>query len=319
MIDSGTKLRLGLCCLFCEQPITFRDRQATHLGTRIRTGQLEMLSATILHNALALKQALVYCRDRHIGSFRLSSRFLPLKTHPQLTYSLEDLPEAPEISDQLRLCRVFAGENDLRLTFHPDQFTLLSSPRPEVTENSLRELVYHAEIADLLGADVIMIHGGGAYGDKKAALDRLERVLERLPEAVRRRLALENDDRLYSPEDLLPLCRRTGIPLVYDVHHHRCLPDRLTVEEASAAALASWDREPLFHLSSPREGWRTADSRPHHDSIDIADFPDCWSGLSLTVELEAKAKELAVMRFQREWAEGGGSAARCAEKRRGGI
>jgi UV DNA damage endonuclease len=316
----GEKLRLGLCCLFCEQPITFRDRQATHLGTRSRDVQLELLSATILHNALALEQALVYCRDHHIGSFRISSRFLPLKTHPQLAYSLEELPGAAEISDQLRLCRVFAGKNDLRLTFHPDQFTLLSSPRPEVTENSLRELVYHAEIAELVGADVIMIHGGGAYGDKKAALDRLENVLDRLPEAVRRRLALENDDRIYSPGDLLPLCRRTGIPLVYDVHHHRCLSDRLTVEEASAAALASWDREPLFHLSSPRDGWQATDNRPHHDYIDIADFPGCWSGMSLTMEIEAKAKELAVMRFQREWAErGGGSAAGCAEQRRGGI
>lgn len=303
VINSRPRLRLGLCCLFCEQPITFRNRQAVHLGARSRAEQLELLAATILHNALALEQALVYCRDHHIGSFRLSSRFLPLKTHPQLAYSLEELPGATEILRQLRLCRGFARENDLRLTFHPDQFTLLSSPRPEVTDNSLRELVYHAEVAEEVGADVIMIHGGGVYGDKKAALDRLERVLNRLPEAARRLLALENDDRLYSPGDLLPLCRRTGIPLVYDVHHHRCHPDRLTVEEASAAALATWDREPLFHLSSPREGWLKADCRPHHDYIDIADFPGCWSGLSLTVELEAKAKELAVMRFQREWVE----------------
>ncbi len=302
------KLRLGLCCLFCEQPITFRNRQAVHLSGRSRQEQLELLSATILHNALSLEKALVYCRDHHIGSFRLSSRFLPLKTHPQLAYRLEELPRAPEISRQLQLCRRFARENDLRITFHPDQFTLLSSPRPDVTDNSLRELVYHAEVAEEVGADVIMIHAGGAYNDKKTTLARLEQTVEKLPEMVRRRLAFENDDRIYSPADLLPLCRRTGIPLVYDVHHHRCNPDGLTEQETTAEALGTWGREPLFHLSSPREGWVARDRRSHHDCIDIVDFPECWHGLRLTVELEAKAKEVAVARFRKDYEEkfGGG-------------
>jgi UV DNA damage endonuclease len=306
MTPLQSKLRLGLCCIFHDQPIRFRDRQATHLKNRSRQEQLQLLSDTVVQNCRSLGEALLYCQRHQIGSFRITSRFLPLKTHPQLSYSLEELPEAEEIAAQLDLYRRFAQENDLRITLHPDQFTLLSSPRPEVTDNSLRELAYHAEIAEAVGADVIMIHGGGAYNDKNAALDRLQRNLDRLAEGVRRRLALENDDRTYSPADLLPLCRRTGVPFVYDVHHHRCNPDRLTVEEASLEALASWDREPLFHLSSPREGWAARDTRSHHAYIDIADFPECWSNLRLTVELEAKAKELAIMRFQRDWAARGG-------------
>ena len=130
-----------------------------------------------------------------------------------------------------------------------------------------------------------------------AALARLEANLERLPETVRSRLVLENDDRIYTPADLLPLCARTGLPFVYDVHHHRCHPDGQSIEAVTEQALATWLREPLFHLSSPRDGWQGANPRPHHDYIDPGDLPACWVGRQLTVEVEAKAKELALQRL----------------------
>ena len=110
---------------------------------------------------------------------------------------------------------------------------------------------------------------------------------------------MENDDRIYTPADLLPLCRAEGIPLVYDVHHHRCNPDGLTEEEATEQALATWDREPLFHISSPIEGWNGPKPERHHDFIDVKDFPKCWHGLDLTVEVEAKAKEVAVLKLKK--------------------
>jgi len=86
--------------------------------------------------------------------------------------------------------------------------------------------------------------------------------------------------------------------LVYDVHHHRCCPDSLSVAEATAAARATWNREPLFHISSPLEGWTGPKPERHHDYIDPKDFPAAWRGWDLTVEVEAKAKELAVTRLQ---------------------
>jgi UV DNA damage endonuclease len=121
-----------------------------------------------------------------------------------------------------------------------------------------------------------------------------------LPAEVRSRLTLENDDRSYSPLDLLPVCRETGVPLVYDVHHHRCLPDGLSVAEATRQAVFTWDREPLFHLSSPLEGWQGKNPRRHHDFIDAEDFPKAWRELHLTVDVEAKAKELAVIRLRQD-------------------
>lgn len=138
---------------------------------------------------------------------------------------------------------------------------------------------------------MVNIHGGGGYGDKPDALARLAKNLNLLSARARALLTLENDDTTYTPSDLLPICRDEGIPLVYDVHHHRCNPDELSVEEATREAIATWDREPLFHLSSPLAGWQGKKPRPHHDFIDVRDVPQCWRGLALTVEVEAKAQE----------------------------
>ena len=111
---------------------------------------------------------------------------------------------------------------------------------------------------------------------------------------------LENDDRSYTVRDLLPICTRLEIPLVYDVHHHRCNPDGYGVAEATALATATWHgREPWMHLSSPANGWKSKDPRRHSDYIDPRDFPREWLGRTLTVDIEAKAKELAVLRLER--------------------
>jgi UV DNA damage endonuclease len=153
-----------------------------------------------------------------------------------------------------------------------------------------------ARVAELVGADVLTLHGGGAAGGIPAALERLERGIERLPSAARTRLALENDDRSFSPEMLLPLCERLGVPLVYDVHHHRCNPDALDVDDATRRAAATWGtREPYFHISSPRAGSDGGDLRPHADYVNPDDVPALWRTMRLTVDVEAKAKERAVI------------------------
>ena len=294
--------RLGLCCIFKEQPISFTVRQAAYISRFGRSEQLTKITDSILHNGESLIKAIAFCREAGIGAFRINSRIFPLKTHPQVGYSLEDLPEAEEIEKIFRRAGYLAARDDIRLTFHPDQFTLLSSPDQGVTDRSVAELTYQAEVAELVGAEVIMLHGGGAYGDKAAALARLERTVDLLPTGVRSRLAFENDDRIYTPADLLPVCARTGIPFVYDVHHHRCHPDGLSTEEVTAATLATWQKEPLCHLSSPRDGWNSATPRPHHDFIDIRDFPPSWINLPITIEIEAKAKELAIHKLQQDLA-----------------
>ncbi len=163
---------------------------------------------------------------------------------------------------------------------------------------SIRELEYQSQVAEWIAADVVNIHGGGAFGDKRKALADFARNLDRLSPRVRKRLTVENDDKIFTPTDLLPICKSTGVPLVYDVHHHRCNSDRLSVEKATELAMKTWGREPMFHLSSPLEGWDGPRPERHHDFIDVRDFPACWRDLDITVEIEAKAKEIAVLQLR---------------------
>ncbi len=295
-------LRLGLCCLFRQAPIKFRMTTARTISRLSRDEQLVRLDRLCLANAQQLQYALDEVCRLGFGSLRVLSSFFPLYTHPHVGYQLEQLPSATRIRQALAEVRRRKDLYRIRLSFHPDQFVVLSSPRPEVTTASLQELIYQAELAEMIGADVINLHAGGVYGDKVSALERLARQIEALPAVVRERLTLENDDQSYSVEDLLPLCERLNVPLVYDVHHHRCNPDGLTVEEATEACLVSWHRvgrEPYLHISSPKHGWGK-NPKPHADFIDPADFPRNWLQLSATLDVEAKAKEAAVLRLKEQ-------------------
>ncbi|MBF0300807.1 MAG: UV DNA damage repair endonuclease UvsE [Oligoflexia bacterium] len=295
------KIRFGLCCLFYNEPIRYRTTTAT-IAKRLKTSGIdhfEYLAFIALDNLLSLEQSINYCADNGIGSFRINSQFLPLSTHPEFSYTIDDLPYAEIIHSGFEDCRKLAINRNIRLTLHPDQFVVLNSPNPLVVKNSVTELEYQSVLAAMVGADVINIHAGGAYGDKTSALTRFKENFKKLSRATQKLLTVENDDKLFSPEDLLPLCKDLSIPLVYDVHHHRCHPDHLSIEEASMLAYQTWnDREPLFHISSPINGWNGDHQCSHHDYIDVNDFPAIWKEMMpLTVEVEAKAKELAIKKL----------------------
>lgn len=293
----ASSLRLGLCCLFAAEPIKFRTTTATAMLRLPKQDRLARVAELCRANAESLLAALEFCASHGIGAFRINSQILPIKTHPEAGYAIDELPGAADIVARFRECGRVARAHGLRLSFHPDQFVVLNSPNPRTLSHSLAELDYQAEVAEWVGADTINLHGGGGYGDKPSALVALRRTIERLPEQVLTRLTLENDDKVYTPADLLPVCADTGVPLVYDVHHHRCLPDGQSVAEATERARTTWRREPLFHISSPIAGWDGPKPARHHDYIDPADFPKEWLGWPLTVEVEAKAKELAVARL----------------------
>lgn len=292
-------IRFGLCCKFLEEPIKFYTTTARFCSTLSCKERIRKISDLCLKNAVSLMQALRFCAANGIGCFRINSQILPLKTHPDCSYSINELPDKEALLKTLTAAKRFKEENNLRLTMHPDQFILLSSPKESVTQSSICEIEYQAEFGDLVGVDVINIHGGGGYGDKPAAIARIACNIKRLSESARKKLTFENDERTYTPADLLPICESLGVPFVYDIHHHRCKPDSLSIEEATIAALKTWDREPLFHISSPKDGWNGSKPQRHHDFIDPADFPEFWKNQDLTIEVEAKAKEKAVLGLMR--------------------
>ena len=296
-------MRLGLCCLFKEEKIAFRTTTAKGLSPLPRGEQLAKLSGICHSNTQSLLLAVQTVHRLGIGAFRVMSPLFPRMTHPDVGYALGDLPDGDMIGELLYATRSFSQLHDIRLSFHPDQFVVLSSPYPAVVANSIRELEYQAWLAEMVGADVINLHAGGVYGDKSLALRRFSEVFVDLPENVRNRLTLENDDISYTPADLLPVCEKLSIPLVYDVHHHRCKADGLTIEAATLLAGATWrrlGREQYCHLSSPRAGWGPGDPKPHADYIDLEDMPDCWRQRTMTIDIEAKAKELAVIRLMND-------------------
>ncbi len=296
-------IRWGLCCAFRDEPIKFATTTAASLGRMNRSDAFAKLSRLCVANAEALLDALKFCADKGIGCFRVNSQILPVKTHPSCGYEIRELPDADEIIRKFELCGSFVKQHKLRTTFHPDQFVVLNSQRPEVIDSSIQELEYQAQVAEWIGADVINIHGGGAFGDKQKALSNFACTLDRLSHSARSRLTVENDDKIFTPADLLPLSRANGIPFVYDVHHHRCHPDALSVEQVTVQAMETWNREPLFHISSPLAGWHGPKPERHHEFIEATDFPECWRDVDLTVEIEAKAKELAVLRFMKAFDE----------------
>jgi UV DNA damage endonuclease len=302
VLTPSSQLRWGLCCQFLDAPIKFRTathRYVASLGARLARRYLGEIAA---HNADALAAAIERCHELGIGAFRVNSQVLPLATHPITGYDLEQLDPSGAIAGAFEWAGALARAYDVRLSLHPDQFVVLNSEREAVVQSAVQELEHQAAIAEMIGADVIVLHAGGAAGGSGAALDRVERGLPLLSERVRERLALENDDRSFTPRSLLPLCHRTGVPLVYDVHHHRCLADGLSVEEATELAFATWEgREPYAHLSSPKGGWTAMNVRAHADYIDPEDFPEVWRTRTMTIDVEAKAKERAVLAIK-NWA-----------------
>lgn len=121
-----------------------------------------------------------------------SSGMFPFASHETYGYSLA------YCATLLAEVGALAEKYGHRLTAHPGQYTQLGSPREAVVRSSIRDLEYHCEMLDLMGVGpdgVIVIHGGGVYGDKEATLARIKETIRvALPKNVRDRLVLENDE-----------------------------------------------------------------------------------------------------------------------------
>ena len=168
-MKSDDTIKLGLCCAFIVDRINFRSTIVKSVGSMESSEALEKISKICLDNSEALIKSLEFCAANHIGCFRVNSQILPIKTHPKYGYDITELPGNINIINKLKQCGKYAKDNNIRTSFHPDQFVVLNSPDPEIVKRSIAELEYQTEVAEWVGADVINIHGGGAYGDKSLA------------------------------------------------------------------------------------------------------------------------------------------------------
>lgn len=207
-----------------------------------------------------LDAILDYLAEAGISMYRISSDLAPYVTHPDLPQFHQQIEEC---AAELAAIGAKARRLDIRLSFHPSQYILLNSPDADLVAKSMLDLAAQAQMLDAMGLGpeaVVVTHVGGVYDDLESGRERWVQVWERLPEPVRRRLVLENDDTRFGVSDVLWIQARTGVRLVFDTLHHWCL-DRVGIDphEALAACLSSWPAgvTPKIHFSSPRTELRT--------------------------------------------------------------
>lgn len=293
-------MKFGLCCLFHEEPITFKTYTFKGLETLAQKSGVgavtEKIAQVWMHNMSSLQEALDYCKRHDIAGFRITSDLFPQLNRVLAEGYVSDTMLADSLA---QLGKIDAS--GVILSMHPGQHVNLGSPTPAVVENSVIDLKDHLLIAKAVGCREINIHIGGVYGNKEAAMVRFAHEVTRLPDSLQAVLTIENDELNYAISDVVSVAKDLGLRAVYDIHHQRC--HELKYEKSGSdaeyleLARSTWPSGQLqrLHLSSPKNGFTSiTKARAHSDYIDVAHVPDWLWKADVLVDIEAKAKECAI-------------------------
>ncbi|BAZ66539.1 MAG: UV DNA damage repair endonuclease UvsE [Pelatocladus maniniholoensis HA4357-MV3] len=288
---------LGLVCITFSKQVRFRTITRTRYLQLSEEQRASTLKELYRDNLQRLDGALTFCQQYNIRLYRMSSGLFPLSDwEDDIGASLLE-----EMSDDLSKIGQRANQLGIRIVLHPDQYVVLSSDSPQVVTTSIKILQRHARTLDLLGLprsawSLMNIHGG-----KSQRIEQLVEVISQLPENIKSRLTLENDEYAYSASEILEVCQLTGVPLVFDAHHHICHEnldsyDDPSVTEMFYAAQQTWTNPEwqLVHISNGEEAFN---DRKHSDLI-IA-MPSVYRQAPW-IEVEAKHKEQAIA-YLRSW------------------
>ena len=297
-------MRFGYACINME--LQERGIQ-TSRGMIKRTFQqkgIRYASELALQNCKDLIQIVKWNNRNGVKVFRITSCLFPWASE----YNIDDMPDIEGIAKALAEVGRVAREGGQRLSLHPGPFNILASDNERVVQNCIKDLLIHQKMMDLMGQPQnhwakINIHVGAAKGDRDKALETWCRNFETLPEGVRKRLTVENDDKanLYSIKMLYDgIFTRLGVPIVADQHHHECGPQDISWAEALPLTASTWgDVRPTCHLSNSRQLEDPKEARNAHSDWYYTPFDDC--GLEVDVVLEAKMKERALLRYLRDF------------------
>jgi len=261
---------------------------------------LGYVSELALNNIRDLIEVIKWNHKNNIHFYRMSSDMFPWMSE----YEFTDLPDYNKIKTLLAGVGELSNKYNQRLSFHPGPFNVLCSPKQDVVDKTVRELNKHSQIMDMMGLSTtpynkINIHVGGVYGDKESALQRWCDNFHLLDNNTKSRLTIENDDKTsaYTVSDLMFIHENTGIPIVFDYHHHSCHPDGMSHRDALTLAVSTWPKDitPAVHVSEPRDD---KNPRAHHDYIknEVDTF-----GFEVDIMMEAKAKELALLEYVKKY------------------
>ncbi|WP_193196911.1 UV DNA damage repair endonuclease UvsE [Nostoc sp. MG11] len=296
--EESSSPHLGLVCITFDKQVRFRTMTRTRYLKLSLSDRESALRELYSHNLQRLYDALFFCQENGIRLYRMSSGLFPLS-------DMEDEIGAnilEEMSANLGEIGQQAQALGIRMVLHPDQYVVLSSDSAEVVQASIKILERHARTFDLLSLprspwSLMNIHGG-----KSQRTEQLVRIISELPEAIKSRLTLENDEYAYSASEILAVCQQAGIPMVFDAHHHICHEnldsyDHPSVAEMFYAARETWTNPDwqLVHISN---GEVAFNDRKHSDLITA--MPNVYHEAPW-IEVEAKHKEEAIAHLRSWW------------------
>lgn len=264
--------------------------------------KLYRLKELVRENLTNTKRILIHNQVHDIKVYRFTSKLIPLATHPdviQWDYTKAFEQELLDIGSYVK-------QHQLRVSAHPDHFTLLNSPKEDILAASLRDLKYHVNLFEGMNLSEkeakLVLHVGGIYDSKSKAIERFKANFVKLPSSIRNRIILENDDKVYTASDVLSICKDLGIPMVLDIHHYWCNQNEEDLSQLLGDIFKTWDGQihpPKIHVSSPRPG---KNIRAHADDVEIEFFYEFLQKAknykqNFDAMLEAKNKDLALFKL----------------------
>jgi UV DNA damage endonuclease len=283
-------VRIGYPCI--NTTLVCRNRTF-----RLKSYSEERLVETVASNLECLRQTLGFNARRGLLFFRINSGFVPFASHPVCRFDWRS-----RFRDEFSTLGRFIKKHGIRVTMHPDQFTLLNSLDEGIFQRSVKELSYHCGLLDLLGVDSsakVQIHVGGVYSDRRSSLERFVLRWELLEAALRERLVIENDDRNYTLRDCLELSRRTGAPVVFDAFHHEINCSGEPASRAIELAAGTWRKKdglPIIDYSTQAPDGRRGAHSSGLDKKAFLKFLQESQPFDFDLMLEIKDKEKSAIR-----------------------
>lgn len=264
--------------------------------------KLYKLKKITQQNLINTKRILLYNVANNIKVYRLSSKLVPLVTHSDVV----DWDYISNFKDLYKDISKIITDNKLRISMHPDHFTIISSPKDDVVDKSIEMLDYHNNIMSSIGVTPqegkLVMHIGGRYDGKENTKRRFIEKFNLLSEDIKDRIIIENDDKIYDVEDVLEVSREIKVPIALDIHHHWCNNRNNSIDKYLDEIFRTWENQPLppkVHLSSPKN---EKNFRAHHDYIDYSFFKEFVDKVKIVdkdfdIMIEAKKKNLALFKL----------------------
>ncbi len=253
-------MKLGFACKYLnadgKQFFPFRATTRTRflsLDKAQGSALLYEIAQTNLQNLYLTLEAIATQPDA-LRMMRIGSDLLPLYTVPEAKPLFARF--LPELYPLFARCGELARQHNIRLSFHPGQYSVLASDNPDVVTRALEDVEYHALCACLMGYGKtfqdfkINIHMNGKRG-----FDGFKQAFHRLSPEARLMLTVENDEISCSLDDVLQA--RALCPVVLDIHHHWVKENHfIQADDVRIAQITeSWRGvRPVLHYSISQEG-----------------------------------------------------------------